>query len=101
MLIVVEPGTRSLDTAEEIQRMSKELGIKRIFAVANKVSNKDEKQVVSERLEALGLELLAIIPKNDGLVKADLDGVAVFDAEGIKDVKEAVMELKEKLAKMA
>jgi len=97
MLIVVEPGTRSLDTAAEIQRLSKELGIGRIFAVANKVSNKDERRVISERLATLGLELLVIIPKNANLVKADLEGVAVFDAEGIQDVKEATMELKRKL----
>jgi len=97
MLIVVEPGTRSLDTAAEIQRLSKELGIGQIFAVANKVSNKEERRVISERLATLGLELLVIIPKNANLVKADLEGVAVFDAEGIQDVKEATMELKRKL----
>jgi len=101
MLVVVEPGTRSLDAAAEIQRLTKELGIKRIYAVANKVSSKEEKKVISERLEIMGLELLVMIPRNDGLVKADLNGVAVFDAEGIQDIKEATLELKKKLAKLA
>jgi CO dehydrogenase maturation factor len=60
MLIVVEPGTRSLDTAESIQRMAKELGIRRIFAVANKVSTDIESKTIKARLDAIGLPLLAI-----------------------------------------
>jgi len=100
MLIVVEPGMRSLDTAAEILRLTKELGIKRIYAVANKVSSDGERKVISERSEVLELELLAIIPRNDDLVKADLEGVAVFDAEGIQDVKEAVLGLKNRLAEL-
>jgi CO dehydrogenase nickel-insertion accessory protein CooC1 len=47
----------------------------------------------------MGLELLATLPRNDRLVKADLDGMAVFEAEGIEDVKVAVASLKERLIK--
>ncbi len=94
MLIVVEPGTRSLDTAENIQRMAKELGIRKIFAVANKVSSDKEMKKIEERLDAIGLPLLATIPKNDGLVTADLNGTPVIDAPGIQPVISAVMGLK-------
>ncbi len=94
MLIVVEPGTRSLDTAENIQRMAKELGILRIYAVANKVSSDDERKKIKERLDAMGLPLLAIIPKNEGLVTADLNGTPVIDAPNIQPVIAAVTELK-------
>lgn len=100
MLIVVEPGSRSLDAAAEIQRLSKEMGIEHVFAVANTVSNKEEKRIISRRLESLGIELLAVIPKNDHLVEADLNGVAIFDVKGIQDVKVAVMELKNRLAEV-
>ncbi|MDD1743694.1 MAG: AAA family ATPase [Methanomassiliicoccales archaeon] len=94
MLIVVEPGTRSLDTAENIQRMAKELGILRIYAVANKVSSDEERKKIKKRLDAMGLPLLAIIPKNEGLVTADLNGTPVIDAAGIQPVIAAVTELK-------
>jgi CO dehydrogenase maturation factor len=94
MLIVVEPGTRSLDTAENIQRMAKELGIRKILAVANKVSSDEEKRKIKERLEAMGLPLLATIPKNEGLVTADLNGTAVIDAPDIQPVISAVAKLK-------
>jgi CO dehydrogenase maturation factor len=94
MLIIVEPGTRSLDTAENIQRMAKELGIGKIFAVANKVSSDEEKKKIKERLDAMGLPLLATIPKNDGLVTADLNGTPVIDAPDIQPVISAVTKLK-------
>jgi CO dehydrogenase maturation factor len=94
MLIVVEPGTRSLDTAENIQRMAKELGIRKILAVANKVSSEKERKKIKERLDAMGLPLLAIIPKNDGLVTADLNGMPVIDAPDIQPVITAVTKLK-------
>ena len=94
MLIVVEPGTRSLDTAESIQRMAKELGIRRIFAVANKVSTDIESKTIKARLDAIGLPLLAIIPRNEGLVTADLNGMAVIEAPDIQPVISAVAKLK-------
>jgi len=94
MLIVVEPGTRSLDTAENIQRMAKELGIGKIFAVANKISSDEEKKKIKERLDAIELPLLATIPRNEGLVTADLNGTPVIDAPDIQSVISAVTKLK-------
>jgi CO dehydrogenase maturation factor len=97
MLIVVEPGTRSLDTAENIQRMAKELGISKIYAVANKVSSDEEQKKIKERLDTMGLPLLAIIPKNEGLVTADLNGTPVIEAPNIQSVISAVTKLKAEL----
>lgn len=99
MLIVVEPGARSLDTAASIKRLAEDLKIKKSVAVANKVSTPEESEAISERLRAMGLEQLGEIPRNDNLIKADLEGVAVFDAKGIDDVKAAVSALKSKLIK--
>jgi CO dehydrogenase maturation factor len=97
MLIVVEPGTRSLDTAESIQRMAKELGILKIFAVANKVASDKERRMIKERLDAIGLPLIATIPRDDGLLTADLNGTPVIDTPDIQSVISAVTKLKEDL----
>jgi CO dehydrogenase maturation factor len=97
MLIVVEPGARSLETAASIKRLAEDLKIKRLAAVANKVATREESRVITERVEGMGLELLGEIPRNDNLVKADLDGVAVFDAKDIDDVKAAVSSIKSRL----
>ncbi|MEM0449332.1 MAG: AAA family ATPase [Methanomassiliicoccales archaeon] len=99
MLIVVEPGARALEAAASILKLAKELGIMRVAAVANKVSSSKEMEEVARRLEEMGLELLAVIPRNDHLTRADLEGMAIFDMEGIEDVKQAVSQLKQKLIK--
>jgi CO dehydrogenase maturation factor len=99
MVIVVEPGARSLETAASIKRLAEDLKIKRLVAVANKVATPEESIIIKERVRSLDLELLGEIPRNDNLVKADLDGIAVFDAEGIDDVKTAVHSIKNKLVK--
>lgn len=99
MLIVVEPGARSLEAAASIKRLSEDFKIKRLLAVANKVSTPRESEAIAERLLLLKLEQIGEIPRNDNLVKADMDGIAVIDAEGIEDVKTAVAELKAKLVK--
>jgi CO dehydrogenase maturation factor len=99
MLIVVEPGARSLETAAAIKRMAEELRIGRVVAVANKVASAQEAEAISARLREMGLELMATVPRNDNLVRADLEGRAVFDAEGIEDVKLAVAGLKDRLIK--
>jgi CO dehydrogenase maturation factor len=99
MLIVVEPGARSLETAASIKRLAEDLKIKKLVAIANKVSTMEESRAISNRLSKMGLEQLGEIPRNDNLVKADLEGIAVIDAEGIEDVKLAVSSLKVKLVR--
>ena len=39
MIIVVEPGLKSLETAERIKRLANDIGIEEILCVVNKVSN--------------------------------------------------------------
>ncbi|MCG7849880.1 MAG: carbon monoxide dehydrogenase accessory protein CooC [ANME-2 cluster archaeon] len=92
MIVVVEPGSRSLETAERIKRLGTELGIRKFAAVVNKVREEDI-GVVESRLDELGIPILGILPYDISLVKADLEGrspvevggAAVDRIEGIKD----------------
>jgi CO dehydrogenase maturation factor len=79
MLIVVEPGQRSIELAETIKRLSISLGIKRIFFVANKVRTDKEEEFVIESARAAKMELLGIIHYDDAANLADREGKAVFD----------------------
>lgn len=99
MMVVVEPGARSIETGGNILRMAREMGIERVVAVANKVSTAEEEKVARDNLLALGLELLAVVPRNDNLVEADLKAASIYDVPGIQDVKSAVQELKKGLDK--
>ena len=76
-VIVVEPGLRSLGTAEQIRGLAGEIGIKQIYLVANKVRSAEDEAFV--RSHAGGLPVLGSLPYTMAAVAADQGGVAVFD----------------------
>lgn len=93
MIIVVEPGLKSLETAERINKLATDIGIKRIMAVINKVSNQEEEKFVSQKLEKLDLEVLGSIPSDETVVMADMEGkpLALYpDSKAFKSIEEIV-----------
>ncbi|NOR60710.1 MAG: AAA family ATPase [Methanosarcinales archaeon] len=92
MIVVVEPGARSLETAERIKRLGTDIGVTKFAAVINKAGEEDLGAVES-RLENMGIPVLGTIPYDSSLVKADLagrspveeEGAAMAAIEGIKD----------------
>jgi CO dehydrogenase maturation factor len=93
MIVVVEPGTRSLQTAEMVERLAADLGITNVFVVANKVRGAEDRDFLRERL---GEEkLLGFISSSSLAVEADLKGVAVFDLD--PNLVEEVKEIRERL----
>jgi CO dehydrogenase maturation factor len=52
MIIVVEPGLRSIKTGNTIALLSKELEIPRIFYVGNKICNEEEREYVLKNIES-------------------------------------------------
>jgi CO dehydrogenase maturation factor len=91
MIVVVEPGARSLETAERIKNLSSEIGIKHLAAVINKGGS----EKVNERLEELGIEVIGEIPFDPKLMQADLEKRAPIEVGG--KAVDAIVKIKEKL----
>jgi len=91
MIVVVEPGARSLETAERIKNLSSEIGVKHLAAVINKGGS----EKVNERLEELGIEVLGEIPFDPKLMQADLDKRAPIEVGG--KAVDAIVKIKEKI----
>ncbi|VAX31331.1 CO dehydrogenase accessory protein CooC (nickel insertion) [hydrothermal vent metagenome] len=95
-LIVVEPGQRSIQTARTVRDMVAGLGIKRVYAVANKVRNERDEEFVRS---ALGdIHLLGVIKFNQEIMEADLSGVPPFEkspetVREVEDLKGAIDKL--------
>ena len=94
MVIVVEPGMRSIETATRIKKLSEEIGIKHLAAVINKGTSKK----VKPHLEELGITILGEIPYSTELVDADLEGKAPIDFGGesidaIREIKDNMLEM--------
>jgi CO dehydrogenase maturation factor len=79
MIIVVEPGLKSLETAERIKRLANDIGIANIVCVVNKVSSPEEEEFVRDKLYELGVEVIGIIPRDPVVVIADMEGKALVD----------------------
>jgi CO dehydrogenase maturation factor len=78
MIIVVEPGLRSIECAKRIINMSADIGLTRIRLVANKVRNADDERFIRDALPSY--ELLGTIPYSDQIGAADRRGESVLNA---------------------
>ena len=97
MLIVVEPGMRSVDSAATIARRARELGVGNVFVVLNKCSSKNEEALVSKELKKRQLELVATIPNSDVVKGADLLGVSPMDMPGIESLLPVFQSIKDRI----
>ncbi len=79
LIVVVEPGRRSIDTAGHIRQLAGEIGLKNIAVVGNKIrSDKDEAFLKTHLSD---FEFLGFLPYDDALIEADLNGISPFDAD--------------------
>lgn len=79
-IVVVEPGRRSVQTAYMTAHYARDLGVQRIYAVANKVRPTD----AAPLKEALGeLPLIGMLPYDPAAVSLDLAGHSVHAASGL------------------
>ena len=79
LIVVVEPGARSIETALNIARMAEKLGIKHVAAVMNKIT--DAGQIETINSELTNISVLGSIPYLGAVQTADLARRAVFKAD--------------------
>ena len=77
MIVVVEPGRRSLQTAETIRKLAGDLGLTRIFVVGNKVRGEEDRRFIAENLP--DFKVLGYMPFSADAIRSDLEGRAVYD----------------------
>src|SRR3989304_833455 len=93
MLIVVEPGARSIETAVRIVELASQIGINRFGAVVNKAHGVSKE--IEDKLSEHGIEVIGTIPYDTTLIQADMDGIAPIDKGGA--AVEAIKEILENL----
>jgi CO dehydrogenase maturation factor len=79
LIVVVEPGRRSIDTAGHIKKLASQIGLTSLALVGNKIrSPKDEKFLLDHLND---FEFLGFLPYEDLLVEADIRGISPFDVD--------------------
>ncbi|RME90161.1 MAG: hypothetical protein D6770_03035 [Anaerolineae bacterium] len=93
MLVVVEPTRRSLGTAAQIKKLANDIGLTRLYLVANKVRDDGEARFVET--ETPGLPVLGFLPADLKVQEADRLGIPVYDH--VPALRQAALEIVEKL----
>jgi CO dehydrogenase maturation factor len=79
LIVVVEPGRRSIDTAAHIRQLAKEIGLNAIAVVGNKVRGPQDREFLEKHLH--DFEIIGMLPYDDALIEADLQGISPFDVD--------------------
>lgn len=71
-IVVVEPGQRSIQTASAVKGLAKDLGVKKVFVIANKVRKQEDVDFIRKNLG--DIEFLGQISFNNDIVESDISG---------------------------
>lgn len=79
LLVILEPYYKALETARRAAELGRELGVARILGVANKIRDDADATAVREFAKTHGIVVVAEVPLDDRIRKADLAGRAPID----------------------
>ena len=75
MVAVVEPGMRSVQTAQRTQKLAADIGIQRTFVVVNKISDQQQRERLGRCMD--NQVIIGTLPFSAELARADLEGRSV------------------------
>lgn len=82
MLLVAEPYYKSLEAVSRLDDLAKQLGLRKVVVVANKVRLDEHREAIEEYCERNGLDLLTTLPFDETIASADLRGRSPLDMNG-------------------
>lgn len=97
LVVVVEPGRRSVDTAAHIRELAKDIGLTRVLIVGNKIRSDKDKEYLQQALT--GFEFLGFLDYDQQIIEADMK--AVCPAHTAEKAKMAVIHMTQRLVEMA
>jgi CO dehydrogenase maturation factor len=99
LLAVVEPGRRSLGTIERIKGLASDIGLARVFAVGNKVTDENDTSFISAALKFYDIPVIGMVPFDETLREADRRGIAPIDLDENSPAVRAIKATKSGLMK--
>jgi CO dehydrogenase maturation factor len=93
LVVVVNPGKRSRVAADKIRKLGKDIGIKNIVILGNRVKSEEDKELIRESMP--DYEIIGFLPELDEIVQSDRNGNRPFD--DISNIPEELKALTRKL----
>ena len=90
-IVVIEPGSRSVQTYRNVKRLAADLGVKKVRVVANKIRDERDEQFIRDAIPED--DFLGFIHYNPEIMDADRNGKSPYDfspaaIEEIRRIKE-------------
>ena len=79
LLVITEPYYRSLETAGRMVPLAHDLGLQRVWIVANKVRDDRDEAAIREYCDRRQFEMIGILPFDENVTEADHQGRALID----------------------
>jgi len=96
LIIVVNPGSRSRAAADKIRKLGKDIGIKNIIILGNRVKGIEDEELIRSSLP--DYEIIGFLPEQEEIVSADRGARRAFD--DIRSAPPALFAIVEKLMAM-
>ena len=78
LIVVVEPGRRSVETALHVRQLAVDLGLQRVAVVGNKIRREADEAFLRKNLP--DLPFLGFIPFDERIIEADVKGIPPYEA---------------------
>ena len=72
LIVVVEPGRRSVETAQHVRELAKDIGLTKVAVVGNKIRGPADEDFLKKNIH--DLPILGFLPFDDKVIEADLAG---------------------------
>jgi|UniRef100_A0A7C3SHQ7 CO dehydrogenase maturation factor len=77
LIVVVEPGRRSIETAQHVRELAKDLGLTKVAIVGNKIRSDQDREFLQKNLP--DLPVLGFLPFDEKIIEADLTGKPPYE----------------------
>lgn len=101
LLIVTEPYFRALETLGRTVPLARDLGIPRLYVVANKVRSERDEATIREYSTRLGMDVLGVVPFDEAAQEADRANQALIEYRPSAPAVRAIAGMVDELTKDA
>ncbi len=77
LIVVVEPGRRSVETAQHVWALAKDLGLTKVVVVGNKIRGPEDEDFLKKNIT--DLPILGFLPFDNKIIEADLAGKPPYE----------------------
>jgi len=79
LIVVVEPGRRSIETARQIKTLAEEIQLENISIVGDKLRGEKDEAFLRKQISDIPIEGMLVY--DEKLIEADLEGISPFDTD--------------------